>query len=107
MFIENQRGNRHEDHIGGVGYDVAEDGNENDGRGKNASGNDAEQLFKISAYGNYCMDDYNLEIFAAGAINTYFNFDRQHGETRVYPQFSFGIKWHGLKNSWFKSGLGE
>ena len=67
----------------------------------------AEQLFKISAYGNYCMDDYNLEIFAAGAINTYFNFDRQHGETRVYPQFSFGIKWHGLKNSWFKSGLGE
>ena len=62
----------------------------------------AEQLFKIAAYGNYLLDEYNLEFFAAGAVNTYFNYNREHGKTEVQPQFSFGIKWHGLKNEWFK-----
>ena len=59
-------------------------------------------LIGIAAYGNYLLDEYNLEFFAAGAVNTYFNYNREHGKTEVQPQFSFGIKWHGLKNEWFK-----
>ena len=62
---------------------------------------DAEHLLKIALFGNYEFSEYNLDLFAALGINSYFNFNHETGNTQVLPQFSFGVKWNGLNLDWF------
>lgn len=62
----------------------------------------AEHLVKLAAFGGYRFDEYNLELFGAFGINSYFNYNREKGVNVTLPQFSFGVKWTGLKAEWFR-----
>ena len=44
--VEHEGRNRHEHHVRGVGHHMAEDGNENDGRGEAGTGDDAQQALE-------------------------------------------------------------
>ena len=57
---------------------------------------------KLAAFGGYRFDEYNLELFGAFGINSYFNYNREKGVNVTLPQFSFGVKWTGLKAEWFR-----
>ena len=62
----------------------------------------AEYLFKVDITGGYVFDEINLELFGGVGLNTYFNFENQHGVVFFVPQATIGIKWTGINPSWFK-----
>lgn len=62
----------------------------------------AEHLIKVALYGNYNFPEYNLELFAAAAFDSYINYNHVHGDFQFLPQVSIGVKWHGLNNAWFR-----
>ena len=64
--------------------------------------NQAEHLLKIAFFGNYNFYDYNLELFAAAAFDSYFNYNHVKGDFQFLPQVTIGVKWHGLKPEWFR-----
>lgn len=61
----------------------------------------AEHLIKIAAFGDYTFDNLNLTLYAAACVNTYFNYNNDHGVTKVLPQATIGVKWTGINMNWF------
>ena len=56
----------------------------------------AEHLIQVKVNGGYEFTNYNIELFGVGCVNTYINHNFELGKIEVRPQFSFGMKWHGL-----------
>ena len=56
----------------------------------------AEHLIQVKVNGGYEFTNCNIELFGVGCVNTYINHNFEPGKIDVRPQFSFGMKWHGL-----------
>lgn len=63
--------------------------------------NKAEHLLQPVIYGSYKWNYYNLELYAAMAFSTYFNYNFE-SQISFLPQATIGIKWTGINNTWFQ-----
>lgn len=56
----------------------------------------AEHLLKFAVYGIYDFDREvwgQVSLYAAGSVNSYFNYGREHGAVKCLPQLLVGAKW--------------
>ena len=56
----------------------------------------AEHLLKFSVYGIYDFDCEawgQVSLYAAGSVNSYFNYGRKYGVVKCLPQLLIGAKW--------------
>ena len=56
----------------------------------------AEHLLKFAVYGIYDFDREvwgQVSLYAAGSVNSYFNYGREHGVVKCLPQLLIGAKW--------------
>ena len=61
----------------------------------------AEHLLQFTATGSYTFRDYNIELFLACGVSTYFNYCFDKNNVQCFPQATIGVKWTGLNPSWF------